>query len=257
MTPPTAATASPFVFDERAIDNKEYQFALRDNMHTLGQELLWLQQGEPPAVTASELRDRLSAKFLVTTPDEFVADIDRHRERIAVSAGKLRPGERETWLDFHFHPALPEDELAALRAVSHATQARIDAATAEGIACLPLFLTDIQLRIYMTLLMGEHADLGRTLGAYEAVMQGALDYYEAPGERIGALSAENRDHLLATLRDHQDYAAYAGVRLLAYGRSHEFEDRSEGCPGGDESHLRTHEGRCRSLLRRSRRPTSG
>ena len=50
---------------------------------------------------------------------------------------------------------------------------------------------------------------------------------DPPGERIGALSAENRERLLATLRDHQDYAAYAGVRLLAYGRSHEFADRSQ------------------------------
>jgi hypothetical protein len=75
--------------------------------------------------------------------------------------------------------------------------------------------------------MGDHAATGRALAAYEAVMQGALDYYEPTEPRIGALTAQNRDHLLATLRDHQDYAAYAGVRLLGYGRSHQFEDRSE------------------------------
>ena len=79
----------------------------------------------------------------------------------------------------------------------------------------------------MTLLLGEHADTGRALAAYGAVMRGALDYYEPPGERGGALSAENREGHLAMLRDHADYAEYAGVRLLGYGRSHEFEDRSE------------------------------
>jgi hypothetical protein len=216
------------VFDESAIEDKVSQLYMRDQMQELvGERMIWSKQGGPPKITAEELRASLSAKFLVTTPDAFQADIDHHRKRIVTSSGKFRPGERETWLDFRFYPGLPEDELSALRAVSDASQARIDAACADGIDCLPLFLMDIQLRIYVSLLFGEHAEVGRALAAYQAVMQGALGYYEPAGERVGALSAENRERLLSVLRDHQEYAAYTGVRLLGYGRSHEFEDRSE------------------------------
>jgi hypothetical protein len=192
-----------------------------------GDRLIWRKQGAPPATGVAELRGQLAAKFHLTTPEAFAAEIDRHRERIAASAGPLRPGERETWIDFEWHPAAPEDKLDELRAISEAAEARIAAATKDGIRSLALFLVDVHLRLFMTLLLGEHADTGRALAAYGAVMQGALDYYEPPGERLGSLSDENRESHLAMLRDHADYAAYAGVRLLAYGRSHEFEDRSE------------------------------
>jgi hypothetical protein len=84
----------------------------------------------------------------------------------------------------------------------------------------------VQLRIYTTLLMGEHDQTGRALAAYAAVMRGALDYYEPPGEKMGALSPANREGHLETLRNHLSWAEYAGVRLLAYGKSHEFDDFS-------------------------------
>jgi len=216
------------VFDEKAIANKDLQLHVRDRMQDqYGERLIWRKEGGPPAITADELRAALAAKFHVATPQEFKADIDRHRARIAASAGPLPTGQRETWIDFEWRPSLPEEKLSDLRALSEAAAGRIAAVTSEGIAALPLFLVDLQLRIYLTLLLGEHADTGRALAAYGAVMQGALDYYEPPGVRLGALSAENREHHLTMLRDHADYAAYAGVRLLGYGRSHEFEDRSE------------------------------
>jgi hypothetical protein len=91
---------------------------------------------------------------------------------------------------------------------------------------LPLFLDQVQLRIYSTLLMGEHDQTGLALAAYAGVMRAALDYYEPPGERIGGLSAANRESHLEMLREHLGIAEYAGVRLLAYGRSHEFDDFS-------------------------------
>jgi hypothetical protein len=191
-----------------------------------GERLIWSKEGPPPALTVTELRAQLSRKFLVTTSDEFEAQIDRHRRRIAEGSSRLGPGARETWIDFHFYPALDAEGLAELRGFSADLQGSIDAATRNGIECLPLFLDQVQLRIYTTLLMGEHDQTGRALAAYAGVMRGALDYYEPPGEKIGGLSAENRESHLMMLQEHLDMAKYAGVRLLAYGRSHQFDDFS-------------------------------
>src|SRR5207244_11654106 len=55
-----------------------------------------------------------------------------------------------------------------------------------------------------TLLLGQHDETGRALAAYAGIMRGALDYYKPPGDRLGALTAENRDRLLATLQAHHD-----------------------------------------------------
>jgi hypothetical protein len=215
------------VFDDEAIANKELQLAIRDRMQDeYGEKLIWSKKGSPPALTVAQLREQLSARFLVTTPHEFEAQIDRHRERIAEGSSRLRPGARETWIDFRFQPALDADGLADLRSFSADLQASIDSAISDVIECLPLFLDQVQLRIYSTLLMGEHDQTGRVLAAYAGVMRGALDYYEPPGERTGGLSAENRESHLEMLREHLDMAEYAGVRLLAYGRSHEFDDFS-------------------------------
>jgi hypothetical protein len=215
------------VFDEEAIDKKEAQLALQDAMQAeFGERLIWSKKDPRPALTVTELRAQLSRSFLVTTPAEFVSQIDRHRRRIAESSSLLGPGARETWIDFHFHPALDADGLAELRGFSADLQGRIDAAIRDGIECLPLFLDQVQLRIYTTLLMGEHDQTGRALAAYAGVMRGALDYYEPPGEKVGGLSVENRESHLVMLREHLDLADYAGVRLLAYGRSHQFDDVS-------------------------------
>ena len=214
------------VFDEEAIAKKPGVNALAKGMAAHGGQLIWSKKDRPSALTAAELRAQLSRRFLVTTPDEFEAQIDRHRGRIAEGSSRLGPGARETWIDFHFYPAVDAAELAELRGLSAALQGSIDAATRGGIECLPLFLDQVQLWIYTTLLMGEHDQTGRALAAYGGVMRGALDYYEPSGEKIGGLSPENRGSHLVTLRRHLDMAEYAGVRLLTYGRSHEFDDFS-------------------------------
>jgi hypothetical protein len=215
------------VFDEWAIANKDEQLGIRDLLQDeYGEKVIWSKPGEPPTLTVAELRARLSERFLVTTPDDFEAQIDRHRDRIAAGSSRLAPGKRETWIDFRFHPALDEDRVAELRAFSAELQTWIDAAGRDGIECLPLFFDHVQLRVYTTLLLGEHDQTGRALAAYAGVMRGTLDYYEPPGERIGGLSAENRESHLEMLRDHLGLAEYAGVRLLAFGRSHEFDDFS-------------------------------
>ena len=180
------------VFDEEAIHNKEAHLGFQDQMqHDPTQKVIWRKEGPAPRQTAAELRDELSRKFLVTTPDAFEKDIEEHRRRINASSARLAPGARETWLDFRFRPAVAEEKLGEIREYSHWVQSQIDAATgAKKITCLPLFLNLIQLRVFVTLLMGEHDETGRALAGYAAVIQGASDYYSRPGHKAGDQSVE-------------------------------------------------------------------
>jgi hypothetical protein len=214
------------VFDEDAIENKDLQLDLRDRMRaTYGDMLIWAKAGASPELTVADLRAHLTSKFLVTTREEFERDIDTHRRRIAESSAHLAPGARETWLDFHFHPALDEAALRQLRDFSDQMHAHIEAWTGErGIDCLPAFLDLVQLRIFTTLLLGEHHETGRALASYAAVMKAAHEYYSAPGVTVGALSPERRDEHLSMLDKHLDQAAGIGFSLLSFGRSHEFDD---------------------------------
>jgi hypothetical protein len=115
--------------------------------------------------------------------------------------------------------------LKELRDFSAEVEAQIADWTGDrGIDCLPLFLNLVQLRIFMTLLMGEHDETGRALAAYAAVMQGAHDYYVEPGDKVGALSQEGRERNLGLLSDHLDMARHIGWCMLSYGQSHQFDD---------------------------------
>jgi len=214
------------VFDEQAIANKEGRAELPHALaKRVGFHVAWSKDGAPPTCTAADLRAHLSASFLVTTKDEFEADIEHHRERITASASPLPPGARETWMDFRFLPALDPDRLAKLHDVEAALEATTAAALRDGIECLPLFLAQVQLRIYTTLLLGQHEKTGHALAIYAGIMRGALDYYEPPGERIGNLSPENRERLLSMLQVHNDMGRDTSITLAACGKSHEFESR--------------------------------
>jgi hypothetical protein len=212
------------VFDEKAIANKEGRAELPHAVaKRVGFQVTWSKEGAPPTCTASDLRAHLSSSFLVTTKDEFEKDIERHRERIAASVSPLPPGARETWIDFQFHPALEPDRLARLHDVEAALEATTVAAIRDGIECLPLFFAQIQLRIYTTLLLGQHEKTSQALATYAGVLRAAFDYFEPPGERIGALSPENREHHLSLLNVHNTMGLDTSVTLAASGKSHEFE----------------------------------
>jgi hypothetical protein len=175
-----------------------------------------------PEITAAELRQQLERRFRVTTPEAFERDIEQHLQLISEGSAPLAPGARETWLDFYFYPALPEEKLHALREFSAWLHQQMTNAVNHGVAPLFLFLDLVQLRIYMTLLLGEHHDTGMALAAYAAVMEATLDYYSAPGEKPGDLSAEGREQNLDLLRQHLEMARHIGSRMLSYGKSHEF-----------------------------------
>lgn len=214
------------VFDEKAIMEKEIHMDVRDRMkETFGDQVLWSKEGPPPHESVAELREQLSKKFFVTTPEEFEKNIDMHRQRIEAGSSRLASGKRETWLDFHFHPAVDEEKLKELRDFSDWVQAYIAKCTGErGIDCLMLFLNHIQLRIFMTLLMGEHDEAGLALAAYSAVMLSTMDFCAGPLKKAGWLSEEELKPLIDLLDDHRDIGEYIGMRLLAYGKSHQFDD---------------------------------
>jgi hypothetical protein len=174
-----------------------------------GWQAAWSKEGSPLSRTASDLRKQLSTRFLVTTKDEFAAHIDRHRGRIAASASSLAPGERETWIDFLFHPAVDPDRLAELHDAAAGLDAIVATATRDGIDCLPLFLAHVQLRIYTTLLLGQHDETGRALAAYAGIMRGALDYYEPRGIR---LAHSPRRTAIASWRRSRRTTTWVGTR---------------------------------------------
>jgi hypothetical protein len=212
------------VFDEEAIAKNAGLAGLPAEMGArLGVGVLWSKEHSVPARTAGELHKYLSERFLVTTKEEFESHIEQHRSRIAADASPLAPGVRETWLGFEFHPALASDSLARLDAIATELDNHAASIIRDGVDCLPLLLAQVQLRIYASLLLGRHDHTGSALADYAAIMQAASDYYAPAGDRPGALSAENRDHLLATLQAHLELSRAAGRTLAALGKSHEFE----------------------------------
>ena len=57
------------------------------------------------------MREGLTKVFKVMDPDEFEANIDDVKRRIDDCNAEIKPGERETWLDFEFYPAVQDGDL--------------------------------------------------------------------------------------------------------------------------------------------------
>ncbi|NTW82082.1 MAG: hypothetical protein HGB36_01760 [Chlorobiaceae bacterium] len=215
------------VFDEKAITKKESQLAIQSAMDGRLGKAVWTKQGGSPSLTAAQVRDGLAEVFRVMSPDEFEANIEDVKRRIDASNAELKPGERETRLDFEFYPAVPEADLTRLQEMSATLEKLFETGQSGPIDSLPLYVSQLQLRICTTLLFGDHAATGLALAAYSAVMQSAYDYYSQTGERTDDLSEEDRDRLLTKLDKHVALSEYAGLRLIACGRSHEFMEPSE------------------------------
>jgi hypothetical protein len=217
------------VFDIEAIANKESQLDLRDAMQRdWGEKVIWRKKGSTPEQTVDDLRAHLSQRFTLTTPEEFERDVEIHRRRIAESAASLAPGARETWIEFRFEPATGDAELDQLREFSAYLEAEITSWTDDrGIDCLPLFLNLVQLRVFATLLMGEHHETGVALARYAAVMKQSHEYYSAPGRKPGALSKKGKKPSLDTLLQHLDLAEGLAWVMLSFGQSNEFGDYRE------------------------------
>jgi hypothetical protein len=165
--------------------------------------------------------------FTVIDTPQIEANHEDFRRPVDDSCAELAPGERETWIDFAFYPAVPDQDLARLREMWHTLGELVEAGQTRQIDCLRLYVAQLQLRIHLSLLLGDHAAAGRALAGYSAIMQSAAEYFAQQGTGGDAVSGENRPQALAMLDNHGGFAEYAGRRLLAYGRSHEFVDQSE------------------------------
>jgi hypothetical protein len=214
------------VFDEQAIEKKASQLDLQQAMDGKAGSTIWSKQGPAPSLTAAQVRDGLAEVFTVMSPDAFKANIEDVRRRIDDSHSELKPGERETKLDFEFYPAVEDSELDRLHEMSQGLAKLVEAGQTSPIDCLSLFVAHIQLLIYVSLLLGDHEATGRALAAYSAVMWSASDHYEPTGDRTDDLPEGNRARLLGMLDSNGGFAEYAGRRLLAYGRVRELSDQT-------------------------------
>jgi hypothetical protein len=116
-------------------------------------------------------------------------------------------------------PALP-----ALRALDTALRDEINPTRTDEIDCLPFHLNQVQLRIFMALLLGAHVDAGQALAVFAGCANANLDHYTAAGRIADGLSMEAYDGYvggLAQLRDQLRGNAWA---FLASGSAHEFGD---------------------------------
>jgi hypothetical protein len=194
------------VFDEEAIEKKASQMDLQQALAGRLGETIWSKRGVPPSLTAAKVREGLAEVFTVMKPDEFEANIEDVKRRVDHSRSELSPEERETWLDFEFYPAVPDNDLERLQETSRDLAALVDAGQTGPIDCLPLHFTQIQLRIYLTLLLGDHAATGRALAAYAAVVQGVSDHLGPKGGWADALPDQDRPQLLTTLANHRAFS---------------------------------------------------
>jgi len=212
------------VFDAQAISGRSgilgYQRELLDHDY----KFIWPKNMPPPTSTPEEVHARLASRFHVVTLDDFIANLCRHRERIASTSSPLTPGEREMSLAFQFHPAIADAPLTDLRDYSAWLKARIEAAVAQrDVVCGLLFLNDIQLRIFSTLLLGEHDETGRALAAYTGMLRAVLAAYSRTPQLTIWQSPFPREGNIALLNEHIQVARDWGISLMSCGRSDQFE----------------------------------
>ena len=211
------------VFDAEAISRRSGILGYQGGLLNQGFTFIWQKDTPRPTSTPEELHAWLAARFHVVTLDGFVADLGTHRERIASTSSPLAPGEREMSLAFQFHPAIADAPLIDLRDYSAWLKARIDTAVGQqDVVCGPLFLNDIQLRIFSTLLLGEHDETGRALAAYAGMLRAVLAAYSRVPELRIWQSPFPPGRNIALLEEHIQVARHWGISLMACGPTDHF-----------------------------------
>jgi len=199
------APDTTIVFDQGAIDSKANQpdlgdLASRDEFD----ELRWRNSKTgPPSIAPEELRARLAQDFLVLTPDEFEDQIEEQKQRISASAGPRPDESRGRPIPFRFSPALGASEMDRLRALADELGREIRSRLGdEPIENLPWFLNRVQLKLFTSVLLGRHEEVGSALAVYAGVHKALLDH-EIGGDAV---------------RDHFGMADYYGPHLVAFGK---------------------------------------
>lgn len=212
------------VFDEKAIVNKEMHVGLQESLPDMKiGDVLWLESKKHVTRDdAEKLRKELGASFFVVSREQFETKIADHKARIVEAEGALGPGAREIYIEFRFFPAVDVPVLEQIRSLDRAIWKQIEAALTNRITCLPYFFNLVQLRIFTSLMLGQHFMTGQALAVYAGIIDSALTYYEAI-ERINEqVTAEENEQHLNLLRDHHAAGEHIGWCMLTYGKSHEF-----------------------------------
>lgn len=213
------------VFDEHAIENKDRQvdtsdFAKRD----LGHHVRWGKaKTPPPDISPGALRARLEQDFLVLGPEEFKERSAEQTQRIAAASAPISDSERNQPLAFRFYPALKPKELQQIRDadsdVEQDIRERLESRTIEN---LPWFLNQVQLKIYTSEILGNHAETGWALAVYAGILKEVHEHWGQDDTPV-----ENDEATATLLSEHFELAEYYAPRLMAYGREDQFGNYSE------------------------------
>jgi|ERR1043165_1081244 hypothetical protein len=217
------------IFDDEAIVNKELHVGLQERLPDMQiGDVLWLQQKHHVGQDdVDKLRDELRKSFLVVSPEQFENTIEDQKSRILAADSALAIGARETYVEFRFAPAMDAAAVEQIRTLDHSIWKQIEAELAEGIICVPYFLNQVQLRIFTSLMLGQHFHAGQSLAVYAGIMDAVLTYYQGQGRINDHISAEDNEKHLDVLKDHEWAGNHIGWCMLCYGQSHEFGNYTE------------------------------
>lgn len=215
------------VYDAAAIENKVMQSSMQEFVKSAYPEnVLWPLRGDQAhAIDATALRDRLARRFLLVSPEEFFACIDVQRDRITAARAPVGLGRREQPLEFRFRPAVEADVLGEIHERDQRIAVEIGRLVRQrAITNLPWFFVQVQLRLYTSLMLGNHVETGRGLAAYAAVV-GVVRRELATGTWLrDRMRKKWRKRFLGLLDEHFEMAEYISKFLLSYGGSREFGD---------------------------------
>lgn len=213
------------VFDEEAIATKEIQAGVQQRMRELyGNDVIWTKSGPKTDIAPEALRDSLARTFTVVSPDDFFAEIEQQMARLGTARGGAGDGSRHTPLPFRFHPAVEVDTLRTIEAYAESVEASIrEQISSRSITNLLWFLNQVQLAIFISLMLGRQDDTGRALAVYAAVFDVVQKHFDGLGART---AGERKGPMHDTLLDHLEMARYASSRLMAHGQYDEFGDHS-------------------------------
>ncbi|GAA1891072.1 hypothetical protein GCM10009837_11530 [Streptomyces durmitorensis] len=187
--------------------------------------VLWRKPEQARTLGVQELHDRLALEFLVVSPQEFEESSEEQKRRIMESEESAgRRHDREP-IPFRFYPAVDPSELQGIREVDAVLGELIHQVVAsKTLTNLPWFLIQVQLKVFTTLMLGDHEETGRALAVYAAVIDVVRSRIAEGTRRRDHLTRKGRMLFDERLTEHFRMAEYVSWTLLSFGQSHEFGD---------------------------------
>lgn len=128
-------------------------------------------------------------------------------------------------MDFRFYPALDAGRLKEIRDFDGELDGLIRRLVfSRTITNLPWFMNQVQLKVFTTLMLGNHAETGRALAVYAAVTDVVRKRFLSGAGSGVRLKKKQKLLVRERLEQHFEMAEYISNTLLSYGQSHEFGD---------------------------------